>query len=138
MKIQVMSQSDAERYSEGRNKETSVVISITSHNDDYAKINVSEYNNILGVLNLKFDDTDISNKLSVSSNHADEVRTFVIKYKDKVDKIIVHCGAGKSRSAGLAAALLKWLYNDDTQIFNNKIYTPNMLVYRTMLNELME
>jgi hypothetical protein len=47
----------------------------------------------------------------------------------------VHCGAGVSRSAGVAAALGKWLNNDDGFIFNNFSYCPNFTCYRLVLNE---
>lgn len=48
--------------------------------------------------------------------------------------VIVHCSAGKSRSAGMAAAIMKCLNDDDTPIFNDRRYTPNMRVYRMMLD----
>lgn len=31
-----------------------------------------------------------------------------------------------------------WLNKSDKEIFNNKAYKPNMLCYRTVLNELLE
>jgi predicted protein tyrosine phosphatase len=52
-----------------------------------------------------------------------------------VDVVIVHCGAGVSRSAGLAAALAKWYNGSDLEFFKPP-YAPNMLVYRTMLEAL--
>lgn len=50
--------------------------------------------------------------------------------------VIVHCDAGISRSSGIAAAILKAYTNDDIIIFDNPKYRPNMLCYRTTLNEL--
>ena len=50
----------------------------------------------------------------------------------------MHCEAGQSRSAGVAAAIMKYLYNNDTDIFNNRYYKPNMLCYRKVLNAFME
>lgn len=52
-------------------------------------------------------------------------------------EIIVHCDAGISRSAGIAGAILKYLTGDDTQIFDNPYYHPNMWCYRKTLNALM-
>ena len=49
------------------------------------------------------------------------------------ERIIVHCTAGRSRSAGVAAALLKALTGNDDQIFKNSHYFPNMRVYRMVL-----
>lgn len=48
--------------------------------------------------------------------------------------VIVHCSAGKSRSAGMAAAIMKCLNDDDTLIFNDRRYMPNMRVYRMMID----
>ena len=50
---------------------------------------------------------------------------------------LVHCGAGQSRSAGVAAAILKWMTGSDAQIFDNRKYTPNMRCYRLVLEALM-
>jgi len=61
-----------------------------------------------------------------------------------IDTIICHCEAGQSRSAGVAAALANFLNGNDMEFFNSsgvygvKKYTPNMHVYRTMLNVLHE
>ena len=47
--------------------------------------------------------------------------------------ILVHCDAGWSRSPAVAAALTKSLLGqDDSHLFKAK--SPNMLVYRTLLN----
>jgi predicted protein tyrosine phosphatase len=49
--------------------------------------------------------------------------------------IVIHCTAGKSRSAAVAAALHKVLNGSDAPIFDNKRYSPNMRVYRMVLEE---
>ena len=67
---------------------------------------------------------------------AEKIKQFVEAHKE--DSIIVHCDAGVSRSAGIAAALMKFYNGDDTPIFDNPRYCPNMLCYRTMLNTMME
>lgn len=51
---------------------------------------------------------------------------------------IVHCDAGISRSSGVAAAILKAKTGDDSQIFNNPKYRPNMRCYRIVLDEFMQ
>ena len=52
--------------------------------------------------------------------------------------MIVHCDAGISRSSGVAAAILKAKTGDDSQIFNNPKYRPNMRCYRIVLDEFMQ
>ena len=56
------------------------------------------------------------------------------KNKNKVDKFIVHCEAGVSRSAGVGAAIMKALNGDDWDVFKNPLKCPNMKCYRTVLN----
>lgn len=53
-----------------------------------------------------------------------------------IERIILHCDAGVSRSPGVAAALSKSLLGDDAEFFRR--YRPNMRVYRTLLNRLHE
>lgn len=71
---------------------------------------------------------------------ADEIAGFVktIANVFLIDTLIVHCEAGMSRSAGVAAAIMKWLNNDDTPIFDVPRYRPNMRCYRMTLNALMD
>lgn len=55
-----------------------------------------------------------------------------------MEQIIVHCEAGVSRSAGVAAALLKYAGEDQNQILKNPKYRSNMTCYRMVLNCLHE
>lgn len=59
-----------------------------------------------------------------------------MKYKDRVEQIIVHCDAGYSRSPAVAAALAKALGMSDEVYFSSGQYCPNRHVYRMMMNEL--
>lgn len=136
MRVKVMSQFEAEKYCQKQQNEHSFMISITSLNQDYAKVYKTDYNKIDNILKLSFDDTD--NGFGISHSDTRKIKELLSLALDNVDLIIIHCGAGQSRSAGVAAAILKYLYNDDSQIFNNARYTPNMRCYRTLLNTLME
>lgn len=51
----------------------------------------------------------------------------------EAQSVLVHCTAGRSRSAAVAAALHKVLNDNDAIIFNNGRYKPNMRVYRHVL-----
>jgi hypothetical protein len=58
----------------------------------------------------------------------------VNKVWDKIDLLMVHCLAGISRSAAVAAAIAKVKYNDDSLYFTR--YKPNISVY-SILSELL-
>lgn len=136
MKITVMNRQDAVRYSFHPQDERAAVISISTPNEEYhTNIYTSPYNKITSVLRLWFDDVE-SGRDCIKTEDAEEIKRFVELHKD--DPIIIHCDAGISRSAGIAAALMKYYNGDDTPIFDNPRYCPNMLCYRTMLNALME
>lgn len=64
---------------------------------------------------------------------ADTILLFVESLKQYSNLIIVNCEAGISRSAGVAAALSKIYNGHDSFFFKN--FLPNMLVYRTILEE---
>ena len=137
MKIVVMSQSRIEEYARTSNSETSILISITSHHGKQAEVYMNNENKILNILFLRFDDTDRRDTyLGISHIDARKIINFIrdnVSDKD-FDKVIVNCEAGQSRSAGVAAALMKYFNNDDTPIFDNPMYTPNMLCYRTVID----
>lgn len=86
------------------------------------------------VLRLSFFDISetVGNTTPMSEVQANEVFQFVSKWKDDIGLIVVHCEAGISRSAGVAAALSKWINDDDMFFFET--YCPNNLVYNRVLH----
>jgi predicted protein tyrosine phosphatase len=113
-----------------------VVISITSAPGDVARIPASPLTR--AILRLSFADADVAHDASLvlfDGRRAREVAAFVRAHREHVALIVVHCDAGLSRSPAVAAAITKWLGEDDSPWFAR--YRPNMLVYRTLLNELM-
>lgn len=139
LKIEVMSKAKAEEYAMNKHRDRAVVISIASYTGAPAFIIPNNANNIIDVLKLRFNDTDCSDGFSggMIVEQGYKIKAFFNKYVMSADKLIVHCEAGQSRSAGVAAAIMKYYYNDDTPIFNNSRYTPNMRCYRITLNALM-
>lgn len=141
MKVEVMNRSTAEARSEIERHEDKIVISIYTPTDTPAAI---DRNNptIIDVLQLAFVDSDDTDKdrfdwtWIFSYQQAYKIFKFIEKWKDKVDRIWIHCDGGVSRSAGVGAAILKAYTNDDSQIFGNPNYYPNMLVYRRTLKVL--
>lgn len=65
---------------------------------------------------------------------AKRIRTFVEQYQAKVDRIVVSCEAGISRSCAVAAALSRKINGDDARYFKSGL--PNSLVYRLLREEL--
>lgn len=149
MKITVLSRPEVEKMEAV--KAPHLIISINCPGDEPAKIRTNRAT--LGRTNLFFWDLDhkpqsgtveyggvkieideIPEEHLVQPNDARSIVELVLAHPD-AKEIIVHCTAGRSRSAAVAAALHKVLNGDDSIIFNDKKYSPNMRVYRMVLNE---
>jgi predicted protein tyrosine phosphatase len=112
-----------------------VVISITSSPDDVARLRKNPA--CVGVLRLSFPDVETASELHpeerlFSRDHATTIWSFVQQHRSAIERIVVHCDAGVSRSAAVAAALARTLDGDDAQFFAGR-YRPNMRVYRMLL-----
>lgn len=128
-----------------------IIISITDPKADLPEFDTNP--NRIAVLGLHFYDIDFSKKIIAddeveirkqygfglfTDDQAKEVVSFVRQHREAADILLVHCDAGVSRSAGVAAAVLKATTGSDEQIFKNRRYLPNMWVYRKVLNAFME
>lgn len=139
MNIIVLNKAKAQRLSYKDFLSNKVIISISTPSDDKAVFNIDN-DSIKDILYLSFYDvsTETQNIFkgypAMTDEDAVQIRDFVLKWKDTVDTIIVHCDAGISRSAGVAAGILDGLDQDSSQIFDNNIYLPNSLCYRKTLN----
>ena len=111
-----------------------IVISVSTLGDAPPKIPAPE--NRKGLLRLVFHDSDVDMpEIGIERFtlfQANEILEFVESHKEEIELIICQCDAGRSRSAGIAAALAKILHDDDDFFFRK--YTPNMRVYRTILD----
>jgi len=93
--------------------------------------------NLFARLDLEFADIEFNRQSEnfkvFDHNDALQILQFVDEVWDKVDCIMVHCAAGMSRSPAVAAAIENITYGSgaDNHWFAKK--TPNMLVYRTIL-----
>jgi predicted protein tyrosine phosphatase len=131
MKFQVMSRQNARNYSFKNDIERCVIISINDVADELNRFNKNP--NIVSVCSLSFDDVESNGRNPMTKADADKIIEFVNHYVNNVGEIIVHCGAGVSRSAGVCAALMLILTGDDSAIFNNSRFCPNMHCYRLVL-----
>ena len=94
---------------------------------------------ILDILSLTFEDwDDPDDKTCISEIDAEKIMNFVKRWNTKNYDVnlYVNCEAGQSRSAGVAAAISKFLFGDDSWFFKTK--TPNMLCYRRVLEQLVK
>ena len=139
MNVMVLNRVNAEKLSYNDFSSDKVIISIKTPEDEQAVFN-AENDSIKDILYLSFYDVSTETQdifkgyPAMTDEDALKIKEFVLKWKDKVDTIIVHCDAGVSRSAGVAAGILDGLDIDSSQIFDNNRYLPNSLCYRKTLN----
>lgn len=113
--------------------EPSAIISISDEGQDFPSLDVGNPN-VFQILYLSFDDME-DGPSSMSDEDAEQIVEF-IQYvvSDGVRHLYVHCGAGVSRSAGTAAAVMMLDWGDDSDIFDDGHYAPNMHCYRMVLD----
>ena len=147
MEILAMSRARVIQYCQMQHRHSSVIISISDPNMDYSSSPfITPENHIEAILPLCFCDADrpgtdvYGNETDgsdlMSDDDAQKVALFV--RGRMTDRIIVHCDAGISRSGGVAAAIAKWMLNDDSEFFYSGQYRPNMWCYRKTLTALCE
>lgn len=115
----------------------SILISIR---DVGAKMILDESPKLFHRLHLEFEDWDKEDdgEIVISDVDAMMIARYVKTWNDSPAgyDLYVNCEAGQSRSAGVAAAISKILFDDDEIFFRTK--HPNMLCYRKVYNALME
>jgi predicted protein tyrosine phosphatase len=67
-----------------------------------------------------------------SREHAMKIWSFVLQHRLDLERIVVHCDAGVSRSPAVGAALARVFNGSDAELFGGR-YRPNMRVYRMLL-----
>lgn len=139
MIIIVLSRMNAEKLSYKDYSSDKVIISISTPGDEEAEFDKNN-KTIKDILYLEFYDISYNSQeifkgyAPMTDEDAVKIRDFVLKWKNKVNTIWVHCDAGISRSAGVAAGILEALGKDNSYIFDSKMYFPNLLCYRKTLN----
>lgn len=71
-----------------------------------------------------------------SSEQAEQVADFILKYYDDTDLLVCQCHYGQSRSAGCAAAVAEYFLGKGIYFFADERYLPNKLVYHKVLSAL--
>ncbi len=117
-----------------------ILISVTDPGSDEAL--VADTPLCRGVLRLQFDDAEYKGqtprgKTLISKQDADAILALIHRHvmeaQEPVHTIICQCEMGRSRSAGIAAALSKILTGEDAHFFSD--YYPNRWVYQTILDQ---
>lgn len=119
----------------GYNDRPFVIISISTPGDN--KNEFKRNDSLRDVLYISFDDIEDAREggTMMSRENARDIVNFIVRWHVLgIPEIWVHCDAGISRSAGVAAAIMKFFNNDDTPIFDNPKYCPNMHCYRYILD----
>ena len=122
-----------------RPKVPHIVISITISDKTFCSIPSND--DRLGLLRIKFDDIDnvprnakYEDKVVFNEEHAKKIADFVKEHLVDAELIVINCEAGRSRSAGVAMALHKWI-EGGRGIFNRE-FSPNQRVYSILRKEL--
>ena len=111
-----------------------ITISVTDPNDSLANLPFSQNPSCKGVLRLSFHDVDSEKNGTIfTREQARQILDFVNDHLHEIELIVIHCEAGISRSAGIAASLSSIYLNHDSGFF--KTHIPNMHVFRQILWE---
>lgn len=124
------------------------IISITDPDSDIPTFAPNQ--NRISILSLQFYDLeDISDEMPLKDaveyvtmfghglfrdNQAAEIVDFVERIKERIKGILVHCEAGVSRSAAVAAVIELILNGSNERVFQDRRYSPNQYVYRKLLH----
>lgn len=141
-KLLVLSKSQSREFSHDK---PWACISIAEGPGDWPHINKVQQIDLLQLAFADFDDIPTAEnpfplcflrpgETRFTTEQAKQIWAFVNKVWDKIDLLMVHCLAGISRSAAVAAAIAKVKYNDDSLYFTR--YRPNLSVY-SILNGLL-
>lgn len=142
-KIEVMSRASAvwlfaRQFAERPDPPITAIISISNIDQPSPDFNMDGANGLVESCLLSFDDVECGEKGCITAQDADRIASFVrsIEGRDDIERLVVHCGAGVSRSAGVAAACSLYLFGDDSEFFGSK-YCPNRTCYRMVLDSLL-
>ncbi|WP_196812587.1 dual specificity protein phosphatase family protein [Butyrivibrio sp. XPD2002] len=92
---------------------------------------MNNQNNVKHILSLSFDDVELEQmpEFCMTYEDGEKIAEFVNSFYAEADLIIIHCDGGISRSAGVAAAIMRVKEGFDDPIFNNRNKHPNMTCY---------
>jgi predicted protein tyrosine phosphatase len=104
---------------------------ISIHDPHTSPVTLPDNPRRVASLFLTFEDSDHPER-GMTEAQAAALVSFVRQHQPRITRIVCNCEAGISRSAGVAAALARWLTGDDAPFFVH--FIPNRFVYRRILN----
>ena len=143
MKISVYSKAAIERIiAEGKFHKDTAVISFCDIDKDDSRVDYSSV--CRDVFFCEVDDLDfdyLSKKGYTYKTYfpeADDLAKFIVKAVSENKNIICQCEYGQSRSAGCAAAIKEYFYNDGISVFADYNYYPNQVVFHKVYDALVK
>ncbi|MCL2663828.1 MAG: hypothetical protein FWE83_10970 [Oscillospiraceae bacterium] len=136
MDYEIMNRKEA-RYASGETgSPTTAIISITDVGDEQNEFYPASW--IHAVLHIQFDDVIERGYNCITKTNAQEIAKFALENYDKVERFLIHCEFGQSRSAGVAAALCQHFEGHDNGISTDPRYFPNWTCYKYVFQALGE
>ena len=138
MIYEIMNREDAQLASFEPEAPTTVIISITDPGSD--KNCFRQHPWLKDILHLQFFDTEEYERSCyecINEEQAKKIAKFAIKFYPYVERFIIHCEYGISRSSGVAAALDEYFENvERSRIFDDDIFVPNRTCHSLVLKAL--
>jgi len=134
MIYEIMNRVDAHRASGEGNAPVTAIISITDTGDDKNSFYPTSW--IKAVLHIQFDDVIDHRKNCITKEQAKEIAAFAQENYEQIERFIIHCEYGQSRSAGVAAAICEFFEGHDNGISTDNRYFPNWTCYKYILEVL--
>lgn len=110
-------------------EEPHLIVSITSRMDDVARIPTNEHT--LEIVRLVFLDVPGHLPVAMTDEDAERILDALERHRSVVERVVVHCDAGVSRSPGVALALAQLTGGSTDEI--RERYRPNPHVVETLL-----
>jgi predicted protein tyrosine phosphatase len=133
MTYEVKNRGDARQATMKMEAPATAIISITDIGRDKNHFHKQDW--LKGVLELQFNDV-MRGKGCITKKQAEEIADFVFNIYPHVERILVHCEYGQSRSAGVAAAISQHYEGNSSGIFGNPAYYPNRTCFDFVLEAL--
>lgn len=129
MQILIRSIKAAKNEIQANIKQIKIII-ISSYSSDIETVN--KKNKLL----LTFDDIAANRSNGFNKTHAKKIINFINTINFNKYILYVCCDSGESRSAAIAASILKKYKKSDLSIWNNCNYHPNTFIYKMLCDEM--